>query len=106
MHILGIILDDREDRIPLSELPKLVTVAAFARRRLAVVMVSILKMSETLKEATTFIEQGHVRIGPETVVDPGCLITRTMEDFVTWADGSKIKRKIAEYYGRVDDFDG
>ena len=106
LHVLGIILDEREDRIPLSELPKLVTVAAFARRRLAVVLVSKLKMSETLKEATTFIEQGHVRVGPETVVDPGCLITRNMEDFITWADGSKIKRKIAEYYGQVDDFDG
>src|SRR4051794_28817856 len=27
LHVLGIILDEREDRIPLGELPKLVTVA-------------------------------------------------------------------------------
>jgi len=25
-----------------------------------------LKMSETLREACTFIEQGHVRVGPDT----------------------------------------
>jgi hypothetical protein len=30
-----------------------------------VVMVR-LKMSETLREAVTFIEQGHVRVGPDT----------------------------------------
>lgn len=29
-----------------------------------------LKMSETLREAVTFIEQGHVRVGPHAVTDP------------------------------------
>lgn len=105
LYVLGLILDETPERIPFSELPSLITVAALARRRLAVIMVSKLKMSETIKEATTFIEQGHVRIGPETVLDAGCLITRPMEDFITWADGSKIKKKIAEYQGTVDDFD-
>lgn len=27
-------------------------------------------MSETLTEATTYIEQGHVRVGPHAVTDP------------------------------------
>ena len=79
--------------------------AALARRRLATVLTVKLKMSENMREATMFVEQGHVRIGPDTVTDPGCLVTRAMEDFVTWADGSKIKRKIAEYYDQVDDFE-
>ena len=35
--------------------------SSFLRRRLSVVMVR-LKMSETLREAVTFIEQGHVRV--------------------------------------------
>ncbi len=39
------------------------------RRRLPVVMVR-LKMSETLTEAATYIEQGHVRVGPHAVTDP------------------------------------
>lgn len=44
-------------------------------RRLAVVMTR-LKMAESVKEATMFIEQGHVRVGPDTITDPAYLITR------------------------------
>lgn len=62
-------------------------------------------MSETLKEACTFIEQGHVRVGPDTVTDPAFLVTRDMEDFVTWVDTSKIKRKVMKYDDRLDDYD-
>ena len=79
-------------------------VSAFCRRRLPVVMVR-LKMSETLKEAVTFIEQGHIRVGPETVTDPAFLVTRAMEDFVTWSDSSKVKRTIMRYNDKLDDFD-
>jgi U3 small nucleolar ribonucleoprotein protein IMP3 len=79
-------------------------VSAFCRRRLPVVMVR-LKMSETLKEAVTFIEQGHIRVGPETVTDPAFLVTRSMEDFVTWSDSSKIKRTIMRYNDKLDDYD-
>lgn len=78
--------------------------AAFCRRRLAVVMVRT-KMSETLREAVTFVEQGHVRVGPETVTDPAYLVTRGMEDFVGWVDTSKIKRKVMRYQDKLDDFD-
>ncbi len=34
------------------------------------------KMSESLREAVTFIEQGHVRVGPQTVTEPAFLVTR------------------------------
>ncbi|KAL3276350.1 hypothetical protein HHI36_011733 [Cryptolaemus montrouzieri] len=80
-----------------------VTASCFCRRRLPVVMVRN-KMSETIKGATKLIEQGHVRIGPELVKDPALLVTRTLEDFVTWVDQSKIKRHIQEYNGMRDDF--
>ena len=80
------------------------TVSSFCRRRLPVVMVRC-KMSETLKEATTFIEQGHVRVGPNVVTDPSFLVTRTFEDYVTWVDSSKIKRTIMKYNDKLDDFD-
>jgi U3 small nucleolar ribonucleoprotein protein IMP3 len=79
-------------------------VSAFCRRRLPVVMVR-LKMSETLKEATTFIEQGHIRVGPNAVTDPAFLVTKTFEDYVTWVDSSKIKRTIMRYNDKLDDFD-
>lgn len=81
-----------------------ISTASFCRRRLAVVMVRC-KMSESLKEACTFIEQGHVRVGPDTVTDPAFLVTRDMEDFVTWVDTSKIKRKVMKYDDRLDDYD-
>jgi ribosomal protein S4 len=35
-----------------------------------------LKMAENVKEAVTFIEQGHIRVGPETITDPAYLVTR------------------------------
>ena len=54
-------------------------------------------MSETVKEATKFIEQGHVRVGPEVVKDPAFLVTRSLEDFVTWVDGSAIRKHVLEY---------
>ncbi|KAJ3340599.1 Small subunit (SSU) processome component [Gonapodya sp. JEL0774] len=78
----------------LSEADK-VTVSAFCR----------LKMAETVKQAVTLVEQGHVRVGPETVTDPAYLVTRTMEDFVTWVDTSKIKRKVATYNDQLDDYE-
>lgn len=60
LHDMGVITTKKS----LVQLEKLST-ASFCRRRLPVVMVRA-KMSETLKEAITFIEQGHVRIGPDT----------------------------------------
>lgn len=64
-----------------------------------------LKFAEYLKEAVTYIEQGHVRVGPETVTDPAFLVTRNMEDFITWVDSSKIKRKVLQYNDKLDDYD-
>ena len=61
-----------------------------------------LKFAEHLKEAVTYIEQGHVRVGPKTVTDPAFLVTRNMEDLITWVDTSKIKKKVMEYNGALD----
>ncbi|KAI4312950.1 hypothetical protein MLD38_037734 [Melastoma candidum] len=80
------------------------SVSSFIRRRLSTVLVQ-LKFAEHLKEAVTYIEQGHIRVGPETVTDPAFLITRNMEDFVTWVDSSKIKRKVLQYNDKLDDYD-
>ena len=80
------------------------SVSSFCRRRLAVVMLRV-KMAQSLKEAITFIEQGHVRVGPHVVTDPSFLVSRTFEDYVTWVDTSKIKRTIMQYNDKLDDFD-
>lgn len=88
----------------LSEIEKNVTVSAFCRRRLPVIMTR-LRMAETVQAATKIIEQGHVRVGTDTITDTAFLVTRSMEDFVTWVDGSKIKRNILKYREKLDDFD-
>lgn len=63
------------------------------------------KRCANLLQAVTFIEQGHVRVGTEVVTDPAYLVTRNLEDFVTWVDSSKIKRSIMQYRDNLDDFD-
>lgn len=83
---------------------KEVTVSSFARRRLGVVMVRT-GMVEHVSAAVKFVEQGHVRVGTEVVTDPAFLVTRGMEDFVTWVDSSKIKRNVLKYREKLDDFD-
>lgn len=88
----------------LSEVEHKATVAAFARRRLPIVLTR-LRMAETVKAATSFIESGEIRVGVETVTDPALLVTRNMEDFVTWTAGSKIKRSIMKYRDQYDDFE-
>ncbi|KAL1991071.1 hypothetical protein VTN49DRAFT_5575 [Thermomyces lanuginosus] len=101
---MGILKKNREQGAGLSSVERDVTVSAFCRRRLGVVMVRM-GMVESVKTAVTFIEQGHVRVGSEVVTDPAYLVTRSMEDYVTWVDSSKIKRSIMQYRDKVDDFD-
>ena len=98
LHALGLIQHKKMtscDKIAASTL---------CRRRLPVVLVR-LKFAETMREAVTLVEQGHVRVGPDTVTDPAYLVTRGMEDYVTWVDTSKIKRTVMKYNDRLDDFD-
>ncbi|EDQ90675.1 uncharacterized protein MONBRDRAFT_21360 [Monosiga brevicollis MX1] len=77
-----------------------VTVSSICRRRLPVVAVR-LKLAETVKQAVKLVEQGHIRVGPQTVTDPAFLVTRRMEDFVTWVDASKMRRHVQKYNDKV-----
>lgn len=88
----------------MSDIMEKLNVSAFCRRRLPVVMVR-LKMSESVSQAVKYVEQGNVRVGPDTISDPAFMVTRNMEDFVTWLDTSHIKRTIARYNDELDDFD-
>ncbi|XP_030630311.1 U3 small nucleolar ribonucleoprotein IMP3 [Chanos chanos] len=81
-----------------------VCASSFCRRRLPTVMLR-LRMAQNLKTAITFIEQGHIRVGTEIVTDPAFIVTRNMEDFVTWVDSSKIKQHVMNYNDERDDFD-
>ena len=64
-----------------------------------------LKMAETVKEAVMYIEQGHVRVGVDTITDPAFHVNRTMEDHVTWVKGSSIRKKVLNYNNQYDDFE-
>ncbi|XP_035699841.1 U3 small nucleolar ribonucleoprotein protein IMP3-like [Branchiostoma floridae] len=99
MYVLGLIPTKRN----LGNVTK-VSASSFCRRRLPVIMVK-LRMAQTLQMATQFIEQGHVRVGPELITDPAFLVTRNMEDFVTWVDTSKIRQHLMEYNEARDDYD-
>lgn len=46
-----------------------------------------------------------MRVGTDVVTDPAFLVTRNMEDFVTWVDSSKIRRNIMQYREKLDDFE-
>ncbi|KAK6641386.1 hypothetical protein RUM44_013097 [Polyplax serrata] len=80
-----------------------ITASSFCRRRLPVIMVKS-KMVENLQAANEIIEQGHVRVGPELVKDPAFLVTRHLEDFITWVDTSTIRKHILNYNQERDDY--
>ncbi|KAG8852360.1 Small subunit (SSU) processome component [Tulasnella sp. 330] len=100
LYDMGVMNSDAK----LSDVENKLSVAAFCRRRLGVV-VCRLKMAETISAAVKFIEQGHIRVGPDNITDPAFLVTRHMEDFVTWVDQSKLKRTVMTYNDELDDYD-
>lgn len=81
-----------------------VTASSFARRRLPVLM-KLSNMTETIKLATDYVEQGHIRVGTELVTDPAFLVNRDLSDYITWSRGSKIKKHIDTYNNERDDFE-
>lgn len=80
------------------------TASALCRRRLPVVLVR-LKMAETLKAAVTLVESGQIRVGPTCVTDPAFLVSKALEDYVTWVDSSKVRRTVQKYNDKLDDYD-
>ncbi|KAL0735807.1 hypothetical protein Bca4012_012017 [Brassica carinata] len=64
-----------------------------------------LKYAEHLTEAVTYLEQGHIRVGQDTITDLAFLVTMSMEDIITWVDSSKIKLKVLQYKDKLDDYD-
>ncbi|KAL9058357.1 MAG: hypothetical protein Q9162_001812 [Coniocarpon cinnabarinum] len=101
---MGVVGTGGGGRGKLSDVENKITVSAFARRRLPIMMTRM-QMADHIQAATKFVEQGHVRVGPEVVTDTAFLVTRNMEDWVTWVDGSKIKRNALKYRDKLDDFD-
>ncbi|XP_017364294.1 U3 small nucleolar ribonucleoprotein protein IMP3-like [Cebus imitator] len=85
------------------ELCDLITALSFCRSRPLTVLLK-LRVAQHLQAPVAFVDQGHLRVGSDVVTDPAFLVMRSMEDFVTWVDSSKIKQQVLEYEER-DDFD-
>lgn len=99
LHTLGLI----HTKNALSSVDK-VNVSTLCRRRLPVIMCR-LKMAESVQQAATMVEQGHIRVGPDVITDPAFIVSRSMEDYISWVDGSAYKKKILRYNDKLDDFD-
>lgn len=91
------------EKLGLSEVDK-TGVEAYCKRRLPTLMVK-LKMAPNCKFASDFIHHGHVRVGINQVRDPAMLVPRTLDDYITWMPGSKIRQHIDSFNAQKDDFD-
>lgn len=80
-----------------------VTVSSFCERRLPII-VARKKLVEKFVHADEFVQHGHIRVGTRIVNDTSVIISRAMEEFVTWSDTSKIKMKINEFNDERDDY--
>ncbi|OQS53943.1 IMP3 [Ecytonucleospora hepatopenaei] len=98
LYDMGIIEEKK-----LSECLK-ITVSDFCKRRLPIV-IAHKKMVENYKDADKFVQHGHIKVGTEVVSDPSILISKSAEEYIKWKEGSKIKRKLDEIHGDVDDFE-
>lgn len=99
LHEMGV-LDSPAELDTMRRIP----VGRFCRRRLSFVL-KMKDMAPTIQQAELFVLHGHVRVGPEVINDPAFLVTRTLEDFLTWSNTSNIKRTIAKYRGEEDDYE-
>mmetsp|Transcript_6410 Transcript_6410/g.7500 ORF Transcript_6410/g.7500 Transcript_6410/m.7500 type:complete len:184 (+) Transcript_6410:67-618(+) len=99
LYTLGLI-DNKQSLEDCHEIPA----SKFCRRRLAVVLTKM-RMADGLSKAIQYIKQGEIRIGPDVVTNPALHITRDMEDHVTWAEGSKMRRHAKEFANEADDFE-
>ena len=80
-----------------------ITVSRFLRRRLMVVL-KTRKYVETLKESESLIRGGHIIVGNKMVKDPEMLISRNLEDYISWKEDSKIRQKIDRFKNNIDDY--
>ena len=95
---MGLIATGGGGRGKLSDVERL-SVSAFARRRLPVVMTR-LSMSDNIQAAIKFIEQGHVRVGTEVVTDAAFMVTRCVKG--TRLSSQRLADPLQKYGGLRD----
>ncbi|KAI4291965.1 U3 small nucleolar ribonucleoprotein IMP3 [Pancytospora philotis] len=80
-----------------------VGVSSLCMRRLPMVVVHR-KLVQHFRDADRLVQQGHVKLGSRVIGDTSTLVSRAMEEFVGWADSSKIRKKIDEFNEDYDDY--
>ncbi|TBU02316.1 putative S4-like small nucleolar ribonucleoprotein [Hamiltosporidium magnivora] len=81
-----------------------IKVSNFCERRLSTLMVRN-KMVTSVKDASKFIEHGHVKLGSKIVKDSGILVSKIMDNFISWSESSKIKKSILELENKYDEYE-
>lgn len=99
LHDLGLIAQGQA----LNECDRLST-SEFCKRRLPVVLMR-LKFAETMREAVTFVEHGHIRVGVDTVTDPAFHVSRAAEDYIDWVRTSSVRRSVLRHNDKLDDYE-
>jgi U3 small nucleolar ribonucleoprotein protein IMP3 len=92
------------DKLDTLDRKKYLTVAMLCKRRLSYLCME-LRMGETVKMTSDYIQHGHVRIGPQIIRDPAFIVSRGLEDFITWSVGSKIRETVKQFNGNYDDYE-
>ncbi|KAG0684417.1 Small subunit (SSU) processome component [Pichia californica] len=87
----------------ISSIENKLSVSSLCRRRIGVMMVKF-RMAQNISDANKFIRQGHIRVGNKVITDPAYLITRNLEDYLTWVDDSKIKKNVMTFKNKWDDY--
>eukprot|EP01080_Neovahlkampfia_damariscottae_P003032 gene3032-5042_t len=90
-------------REPNHPLDKKLLPEQFCNRRISYLMFKQ-HYAESVTLAANYISHGHIRIGPEIITDPAYLVTRNLEDFITWSEGSNIKKSILKFNDEYDDY--
>lgn len=80
-----------------------VTVSSFCERRISMVLVKK-KLVQTFAHADEFVQHGHIRLGTRIINDTSTLISKAMEEYLTWSDKSKLRKKIDEFNEENDDY--
>ncbi|KAI3381240.1 hypothetical protein SNEBB_002072 [Seison nebaliae] len=86
------------------ELASKVNALSFCLRRLPTVMKKV-NLVDSIQTADNFVRQSHVRVGVDVVTDPAFIVTRSQEDFITWATHSSVRKHIKDYQNERDDYE-
>lgn len=79
--------------------------ADFCERRITTLL-KRQNFTNSIVEAVKLVKQGHIKIGNKNIINCDVLVSRGMENFIGWVDGSKHKKCIDEFNDCLDEYEG